>query len=322
MALVRALTFDRFGGPEVLTESERPAPVLMPGTALVRMKAIGVNFADVYRRRGNYHLEGAPPWILGYEGAGVVEAIDATGGAASTPFAIGDRVAFADVPHANAEIVRAPLTHLVPLPHAIDFDTAGAVMLQGLTAHYLVTDSHRTKAGERALVHAAAGGVGLLLVQMITRRGGRVVAITSTAEKTALAKRFGADSAYRYDEDWVSAARGVDVAYDSVGSTLAQSLDAVRVGGHVVFYGMAGGDPAPIDPRRLMDQSKTLTGGDLWNVLTSSEERVRRSRELFATIARGDLTVTISHALPLAAGAEAHRLLESRTTVGKVILRP
>jgi NADPH2:quinone reductase len=316
---VRALVFDRFGGPEVLRIAEVSAPALEPGSAIVRMHAIGVNFADVYRRRGNYHLEGEAPWILGYEGAGVIEAIDAKD---ALGFAVGDRVAFADVPHANAELVRAPLTHLVPLPSDLTFDVAAAAMLQGLTAHYLVSDSHVIRAGERAVVHAAAGGVGLLLVQMITLRGGAAIALVSSQEKARLAKEMGAREVYLYSDDWSTLAAGADVVYDSVGSTLDQSLDTVRKGGHVVFYGMAGGDPKPVDPRRLMDGSKTLTGGDLWNVLTSREERLRRTAELFSWIANGSVRITIAGVFPLAEGAEAHRRLESRATLGKLLLRP
>jgi NADPH2:quinone reductase len=320
---VQALVFDQFGGPEVLSLRDIAAPALEPGTALVRMKAVGLNFADVYRRRGNYHLVGKPPWILGYEGAGVIEAIDASGAGAGLPsFAVGDRVAFADVPQANAEIVRAPLSHLVPLPESVSFQLAAASMLQGLTAQYLVKDSHAIKPGERAIVHAAAGGVGLLLVQMIALAGGVPIALASSDEKVALAREKGAALGFRYDEDWVDKGRGADVVYDSVGETLAKSLDAVRIGGHVVFYGMAGGDPAPVDPRKLMDGSKTLTGGDLWNVLTSSEARVKRSAELFALIGEKKLGVTIAGEFPLARGADAHREIESRKTMGKILLIP
>lgn len=325
---MHALVFDEFGGADVLSYREIPAPEIAPGTALVRTRAIGLNFADIYRRKGNYHLEGPPPFVLGYEGAGVVEAI-ATGDTGALPTRVGDRVAFADVPHANAELVRAPLDHLVSIPDAVSFETAAAVMLQGLTAQYLVRDSHVLRAGELAVVHAAAGGVGLMLVQLAKLAGASVLALTSSAAKADAARAAGADWTASYDEDWPSIAhqrsagkRGADVVYDAVGSTLQRSLDAARVGGHVVFYGMAGGDPAPVDPRRLMDESKSLTGGDLWNVLTSAAERERRSGELFALVARGDLRVTIAATFPLACGADAHRLLEGRGVIGKVLLLP
>jgi NADPH2:quinone reductase len=322
---VRTLVFEKFGGPEVLHLTDLPTPELSPGHARVRLHAIGMNFADVYRRRGNYPLPGAPPWVLGYEGAGEIQAIDGP----ANGLRVGDRVAFADVPRANAEQVIAPLTHLVPLPEDISYATAAALLLQGLTAHYLVHDSHPLAAGQTAVVHAAAGGVGLLLVQLAKERGAQVIALVSSDEKAARAKQAGADQVLRSGGDWVAQVRaasrdgqGADVVYDSVGSTLGASLDATRRGGRVVFYGMAGGDPAPVDPRRLMDESKSLTGGDLWNVLTSREERVRRANELFALVRAGRLEVAISRVFPLAAGAEAHRFLESRQSIGKVLLSP
>jgi NADPH2:quinone reductase len=309
---VRALYFEKFGGPEVLQYGDVADPVCEPGSALVRTRAIGLNFADIYRRRGNYHLAGNPPFILGYEAAGSIE---------SGPDA-GARVAFADSPHANAELVCVPPEKLIPLPDDIEFETAAALLLQGLTAQYLVHDSHVVKRGERVLVHAASGGVGLLLVQLLKHRGAHVIALASTEEKCAEARRAGADEAYRYSDDWQNRARGCDVVYDSVGRTLDDSIDCVRTGGHVVFYGMAGGDPAHVDPRRLMDGSKTLTGGDLWNVLDSPGERIRRANELFALIRSGALHVRIDRTFALAEGAGAHRYLESRRSKGKVLLIP
>jgi NADPH:quinone reductase len=323
---MRALTFDRFGGPEVLTVRELPTPELPPGHALVKTAAIGLNFADVYRRQGRYHLVGEPPYVAGYEAAGTIVAL---GSEVDATFTIGDRVGFADSPRANAELVAVPREKLIPLPDDIDFDTAAALLLQGLTAQYLVRDSRAVAPGDDVLVHAAAGGVGLLLVQIARRLGARVFALASSAEKRAAALAAGAEASFPSDGDWVTAARawsrtgqGVDVVYDSVGSTLATSLDATRVGGQVVFYGMAGGDPAPVDPRRLMDESKTLTGGDLWNVLTGPDERRRRAAELFGWVADGSLAVHIAQGFPLAEGARAHSFLESRRSIGKVILWP
>jgi NADPH2:quinone reductase len=314
---VIALTFDSFGDPGVLGIREVPTPLPGRGEARIRMHAIGLNFADVYRRKGNYTLVGEPPWILGYEGAGVVDAVGE-----DVRWRVGDRVAFADVPRANAEQVVAPASHLVALPESVSFETAAAAMLQGLTAQYLVRDSHRVVAGETMLVHAAAGGVGLLLVQLGVLHGATVIGVTSSAAKAAAARQAGASEVLLYDDDWAARARGVDVVYDSVGSTLDASLAAARTGGHVVFYGMAGGDPAPVAPRRLMDESKTLTGGDLWNVLTSAEERARRSAELFEWIGSGKLRITIAARFPLADGAQAHAYLEGRGAIGKVLIIP
>lgn len=318
---MHALIFDTFGDADVLHWAERPDPVPLPGQAVVRMKSVGLNFADVYRRNGNYHLSGSAPWLLGYEGAGVIE--QAVAG--DTLFPAGTRVGFADMPYANAELVAVDHDKLIALPDDIDFDTAAAVLLQGLTAQYLVTDSYAVRPGDMAVVHAAAGGVGLLLVQMLKARGATVLGVASSAAKRATVLAIGADAVAGYD-DWreqaqsLSGGRGADVVYDSVGRTLGDSLAAARTGGTVVFYGMAAGDPDPVDPRQLMDRSLTLTGGDLWNVLTSAAIRRERADALFAQIRAGQLRATIAARFPLAEGAQAHRYLESREAIGKVLL--
>lgn len=305
---MKALYFERFGGPEVLRYGDLPDPISPPDSVLVRTSAIGLNFADVYRRRGNYHLAGNPPYIAGYEAAGRV--VDT-----------GARVAFADSPFANAELVAVPHEKIIPLPDDISDETAAALLLQGLTAQYLVRDSYRIARRDVAVVHAAAGGVGLLLVQLIKYYGGRAIAFASTAEKCEAARRYGADEAYTYDE-WPGKARGADVIYDSVGATLDESVAAVKTRGTVVFYGMAGGDPKPVDPRGLMDGSKTLTGGDLWNVLTTHDDRVSRANELFDLVRAGALQVPIASRFALSDGGRAHEFLESRSAIGKVLLIP
>ncbi len=312
---MKALSFERFGDASVLQYTDLPDPEPRPGHALVRTAAIGLNFADIYRRNGNYHLAGNPPWILGYEAAGTVESIDGDG------FAPGARVAFADAPHANAELVSVPVEKLIALPDDVEFDIAAAVMLQGLTAQYLAEESHRIVAGESVLVHAAAGGVGLLLVQYAKAAGARVTGLVSSEEKRQAALDAGADEALLYRDGWPIRDR-FDVVYDSVGTTLAQSLDAARVRGTVVFYGMAAGDPEPVNPRRLMDESKTLTGGDLWNFLTSADERRSRAARLFASIRSGAIRPRIAAKFALRDGANAHRFLEGRGAIGKVLLIP
>ncbi len=184
---MRALVFELFGGPEVMHLHEVPDPVPGADEALVRTRAIGLNFADIYRRQGHYHLAGDPPWIAGYEAAG-----DVVWAPADSGFAPGDRVAFADSPYANAELVAVPTDRLIPLPDGIDHDTAAALLLQGLTAQYLIRDSHPLRAGESVLVHAAAGGVGQLLMQLAVAGGARVLGLASTPEKTAVATAAGA----------------------------------------------------------------------------------------------------------------------------------
>jgi len=319
---MHALVFREFGGADVLRHDQVPDPVPGPGQALVRMRAVGLNFADVYRRKGNYHLAGSPPWILGYEGAGEVVSAPAGSGLQA-----GQRVGFADSPFSNAELCAVDVDRLIPLPDAISFDTAAASLLQGLTAQYLCRDSYAVRAGDWAVVHAAAGGVGLLLTQILRHLGAHVIAIASTEAKRQAAREAGADVVLP-TEGWAQAVRlatggrGADVVYDSVGTTLRDSLDAARIGGTVVFYGMAAGDPAPVDPRLLMDRSLALVGGDLWNVLTSAHERRTRAAELFAWIASGVVQVRISRTHALRDGAQAHRELEGRGVIGKIVLRP
>ncbi|MDN3583852.1 quinone oxidoreductase family protein [Mucilaginibacter flavus] len=319
---MKALTFSTFGGPEVLEYIDIPNPVLKPGELLVEMKAIGLNFADVYRRKGNYHLKGTPPFIAGYEGAGVV--VDANNNAG---FKAGDRIGFADVPFANAELVTVPVDHAIPLSDDIRFETAASVLLQGLTAQYLATDSHHTQPGETVLIHACAGGVGLLLTQISKLLGATTIGLTSSAEKAQVALNNGIDKVLLYQNDWKKelfdfCADGVDVVYDSIGSTLTDSFEVTKTCGQVVFFGMAGGDPAFVDPRMLMDTSKTLTGGDLWSYLTSKEERIKRANQLFEWIGNKDIIVTPPTVFKLADGAQAHILLESRKSNGKIILVP
>ncbi|MCU5107442.1 quinone oxidoreductase [Bacillus cereus] len=321
---MKALCFETFGNTDVLQYKEIPDPIINPNEILVRTKAIGLNFADIYRRRGDYHLAGNPPYILGYEGAGIVEEV----GTNVTTIKPGDRIAFADVPFANAELVAIPSEKAIPLPDSISFETAASVLLQGLTAHYLTKDSYQIKQGDTALVHAAAGGVGQLLIQMIKLQGGTVIALTSSNKKNKVATLAGADHVFLYTEAWqnkvleITHGTGVNVVYESVGSTLEDSFNATKIGGTVVFYGMAGGNPAPVDPRMLMDTSKTLTGGDLWNVLTTYEERKKRSTQLFEWITSGKLNIASPTTFSLQYGAHAHELLESRKSTGKILLIP
>ncbi|MDP4157655.1 MAG: quinone oxidoreductase [Bacillota bacterium] len=321
---MKALIFESFGGPEVLQYQEITDPTILENEILVRMKAIGLNFADVYRRKGNYHLAGTPPYILGYEGSGIVEQV----GTGVTSIKVGDRIAFADVPFANAELVAVPEEKVIPLPDDISFEVASSILLQGLTAQYLTKDSYEIKAGDTILVHAAAGGVGQNLIQICKLLGGQVIGLTSSLEKSKAAYAAGADFVFLYEEEWsgkvkeVTNGRGVDVVYESVGSTLTKSFEAAKIGGTVVFFGMSGGDPDPVDPRMLMDTSKTLTGGDLWNVLTSLEEREKRSKQLFNWINKGKIKVPKPAIFPLKDGSKAHILLESRQSIGKILLTP
>lgn len=321
---MKALTFSEFGGPEVLRLIDVPDPQPGPGQALVKMQAIGLNFADIYRRQGRYHLRGAPPYIAGYEGAGLIVVAPVGSG-----FAPGDRVGFADAPFANAELVAVDAERLIRLPAAITADQAAAALLQGLTAQFLARDSHALGPGQRALVHAAAGGVGGLLMQWGRARGAQMLGLVSSEAKAAALRVQGVEALIVTPGEAITAAldrsghaSGFDVVYDSTGTTVLESLQLARTGGTVVFYGMAGGQPPAVDPRLLMDGSKRLVGGDLWNVLTSAEQRQQRADELFALLASGALLQPIAARFTLAEGAAAHALLEARGTVGKVLLLP
>lgn len=321
---MKALCFDNFGDPEVLEYRTIPDPEVGEGEISVKMQAIGLNFGDVYRRRGNYHLEGEPPYILGYEGAGIVEEISSD----VKEFRPDDRIAFADVPYANAELVVVPIEKAIPIPEDITFEIAASVLLQGLTAQYLTHDSYRLQASDTVLIHAVAGGVGQLLTQIVKMLGGYVIGLTSSERKRDFALQNGADKVFLYSQDWrdevltCTKNRGVDVVYESVGSTLMQSFEVTKIGGTVVFYGMAGADPEFVDPRMLLDTSKTLTGGDLWNVLVDHQERIKRANMLFDWIQKGKIEVKSLKSFKLSEGAEAHQFLESRQSIGKIILIP
>ncbi|MDQ1230970.1 quinone oxidoreductase [Sphingomonas sp. SORGH_AS_0879] len=318
---VKALFFDRFGGPEVLRYGALPDQALDADSVLVETSAIGLNFADIYRRQGIYVLDGEAPWIGGYEGAGRIVAV----GDAVDRWRVGQRVEFLDVPRAHAERVCAPAQRLVALPDDVD-DRTAAALLQGVTAQYLVEDSGRLSAGDRVLIQAASGGVGRLLTQMAVALGAEVHALASTPSKREQARSNGASAVYGYD-DWVAKVRratgdGVDVVYDSIVTTLHDSLAALRPGGRVVIFGKAGGTPPAIDPLSLMEESKGVVGGDLWTYLNRTESRQSRADRLFAALRTGTITAPAITAFPLSEGAAAHRLLEDRNFAGKIVLIP
>jgi NADPH:quinone reductase-like Zn-dependent oxidoreductase len=318
---MKALFFDRFGDADVLQYGDLPDPALDAASALVAPTAVGLNFADIYRRRGAYVLDGAAPWIGGYEGAGRIVAL----GDAVTGWHVGQRVGFMDVARAQADRVRADPHRLVALPDDIDDRTAAALLLQGLTAQYLVEESVAVSAGDHVLVQAAAGGVGRLLTQLATARGALVHALASTPAKRDQVRANGAVAAYDYADDWVAEVRtntgvGVDVAYDSIGTTLMQSIAALRPGGRVVIFGKAGGPPPSVDPLLLMEESKGVVGGDLWTYLDGKQSRQQRADRLFAALRAGTITTPTVTPFPLARGADAHRLLEDRSFAGKIVL--
>lgn len=302
-------------------------PVLRPGPgeALVRVEAAGVNFIDVYKRVGLYAVP--LPATLGEEGAGTVVAI----GEGTGEVGEGDRVAWASVLGAYAEYAVVPAARLVPLPPEITARQGAALMLQGMTAHYLATSTHPLGEGDLCLVHAAAGGVGLLLVQIAKRRGARVIATAGSDEKAALARAAGADEVIVYTRDdfadevtRLTGGAGVQVVYDSVGrSTFLRGLDVLAPRGTMVLFGQSSGPVAAFDPQLLNRKgSLFLTRPTLGHYVATRDELLGRARDLFEWVSRGELSVRVGAELPLSRAADAHRALEGRKTTGKVLLIP
>jgi NADPH2:quinone reductase len=323
---MRAVVVHEHGGPGVLTAQEMPSPEPGPGQLRIEVAAAGVNFIDVYYRTGVYPLE--TPFIVGSEGAGLVTAI----GADVTGYLEGDHVAWAMVPGAGyAEQVIVPVDRAVRVPAGIDDETAAAVLLQGLTAHYLTRSTYPVRSGETALVHAAAGGVGLLLTQVLSAQGVRVIATTSTEEKVALAREAGAAEVIRYDKEDVASevsrltdGHKVDVVYDGVGrATFDGSIDSLRPRGMFVLYGAASGPVAPVDPLLLLSKgSLFFTRPTLGHYVASRDELLERSRELFEWVASGALSVRVGARYTLDQARQAHEDLESRRTTGKSLIIP
>lgn len=322
---MKAIRVHEFGGPEALRLEEVPLPEPAAGQVRVRVEAAGVNFIDVYHRTGAYPSD--PPVTIGREGAGVVDAV----GDGVTGVGEGDRVAFAMVPGAYAEYVLVAAEKLAPLPPEISGEDGAAVMLQGTTAHYLTHSTYPLQEGDACLVHAAAGGVGHLLVQLAKMRGARVIGTASTPEKVQFALDAGADEVIRYTEvDFreevlsLTEGRGVDVVYDAVGrATFMDSLRSLRPRGYLVLYGQASGAVEPVDPQLLNRHgSLFLTRPSLSHYLADRDELLWRTGDLFEWMADGRLNVNVDQRFPLAEAPQAHRYLEGRKTTGKIVLIP
>jgi NADPH2:quinone reductase len=322
MKAVRVLNY---GGAEVLAIEDIAVPEPQAGEARVKIEAIGVNFIDIYQRTGLYPLK--TPFTLGMEGAGVV---DATGDHV-TEVKKGDRVAYAMVLGSYAEYAIVPAAKLVPLPANVNSQSAAALMLQGMTAHYLTHSSYPLKNGETALVHAAAGGTGLLLVQIAKMRSARVIGTVSTEAKAQLGKEAGADEVILYTQtDFLTevkkltGGKGVHVVYDSVGATtFEKSLDCLRPRGYLVLFGQSSGPVPPFDPGKLAAKgSLFLTRPTLAHYTLDRAELLQRVGDLFGWTAAGKLKLRIDKVSLLSQAAEAQRLLESRKTTGKIVLVP
>jgi NADPH2:quinone reductase len=321
---MQAIRVEQHGGPEVLqvTDIDDPAPA--EGQIRVRVEAAGVNFIDIYHRAGLYPLD--LPFVIGQEGAGVVDAVAPD----VNDVAVGDRVAWAGRMGSYAELVCLPADRGVHVPDGVGLRTAAAVMLQGMTAHYLTTSTFPLSAEHTALIHAGAGGVGQLLIQLAKRTGARVLTTVSTQEKAELARAAGADDIVNYVEvDFAEEVLrrvpgGVDVVYDSVGKdTFDRSLRCLRPRGHLVLYGQSSGMVEPVDPRRLASGgSLFLTRPLLAHHVATRDELEWRAGELFGLIGQGQLEVRIDREFPLAQAADAHIYMQQRRTRGKVLLIP
>lgn len=324
---MRAIQAVRAGGSEVLQLIDLPDPVPSPHEVVVKSAAAGVNFIDTYRRSGTYPMPF--PHVPGDEGAGVVTAV----GQGVTDLAVGDRIAWADCPGSYAELVRVKADRALQVPDDMALDVAAALPLQGLTAHYLVTTTYPVKRGDWILVHAGAGGVGLLLTQLATARGARVITTVSNAHKEELSREAGAAAVIRYDRlaDLTAelpvlvrelAGGGVPVVYDGVGrSTFDASLASLHPRGLMVLFGASSGPVPPLDIQRLYSGgSLFITRPTVGHHIATTKELRERADELFAAVLAGTLNIRIGSRLPLAEAAAAHRALEGRGTTGKVIL--
>ncbi len=322
---MRAIQVSQVGGPEVLTPVDLPVPTPKANEAVVQVKASGVNFIDVYFREGRYP---APlPFINGQEAAGVVTAV----GSDVASLQVGDRVAYTSALGSYAEYAAVPAARLVKVPDALTFEQAAAAMLQGMTAHYLLYSAYKLQQGETALVHAAAGGVGLLLVQMAKKIGARVIATAGTEEKAQLARDAGADECIVYTQaDFetetkrLTGGKGVHVVYDGVGkATFDKDLDVLLPRGYLVLFGGASGAVPPFDLIKLSQKgSLFITRPTLAHYTLTREELEWRAGEVMQMIVAGDLKLRIHKIYPLVEAAQAHRDLEGRKTTGKLLLAP
>ena len=322
---MQAIQVNKVGGPEVLTPTELPVPSPKPNEAIVQIKASGVNFIDVYFREGRYP---APlPFVDGQEAAGVVTEV----GSEVTDVKPGDRVAYTSSLGSYAEYAAVPANRLVKIPDELDFEQAAAAMLQGMTAHYLLNSSYPLKQGETALIHAAAGGVGLLLVQMAKKIGARVIATAGTPEKAQLARDAGADECIIYtaadfetETKRLTDGKGVHVVYDGVGkATFDKDLEVLRPRGYLVLFGGSSGAVPPFDLIKLSQKgSLFITRPTLGHYTLTREELEWRAGDVLQAIVRGDLKLRIHKVYPLAEAAQAHRDLEGRKTTGKLLLKP
>lgn len=299
---MKALYFEDFGDSSVLTYGELPTPIIGDDDLLVKITLIGLNYADIYRRKGEYHIEKHLPYINGYEGVGTIIAC----GSNVEQFRKGDDILFVDVPFANAEQVLVPVENAIKIPARLDKKLVASIGLQGLTADFLAHDLGKNQPGENVFVHGISGGVGQILSQILSADGINVYGATSTVEKQQLALAQGAKKVFLRNSEWEKGYTSFfDTVYDGIGITLADSISLIKNRGKVVFFGMAGGNPPEIDFVRLFSQSKSILTGDLWDYLTSSKEREFRSERLFSYFQDEKIQISEPTIFPLAQGKKA-----------------
>ena len=321
---MKAVQITEFGGPEVMKYQDLPDLSPNEGQALVQIEAVGVNYTDTYSRSGVNPT--TLPWVVGVEGAGVVKQV----GPNVTQVREGDSVVYCGIPGSYAEQAIVPADRLIKIPQGLDSKASAAAMLQGMTAHYLCHSTYQVKQGDKVLVHAGAGGVGLLLIQMVKRLGGYVFSTVSTDAKAQLAKDAGADEVILYtsqnfaDEmNKATNGQGVEVVYDAVGQTTFDgSISSLARRGYMVLYGQASGPVPPVDPRVLGNGSKFLTRPGLGDYTVTRQELEQRAGDVLGWVKSGELKLRIEHVMALSEASEAHRQLESRLTTGKVVLIP
>ncbi len=322
---MKAIVFDKIGGPEVMKIAEVPKPEVKPGMVLLKVRAAGINFADTLFRQGQYLMQPKLPDTPGLEGSGEIEAV----GAGVTNLKVGQRVA-ALGSKMYAEYALAPAAQVIPLPDSIGFAEGAAFPIQVLTAWHMLHTSHKTAPGQTVLVHSAAGGVGIVAVQIAKAAGARVIGTVSNDSKFALVKEHGADDVINYvtndfatEANRLTGGRGVDLILDAVGATtMEKGLTCLAPFGHLILYGRAGGPPEPLNLFKLFEKSTKVSGFVLYTVTAVPEVMRRGIEESFKLMAEGKLKLVIGKSFPLAAAAEAHRFMESRNSTGKLILTP
>jgi NADPH2:quinone reductase len=322
---MKAVVFDKIGGPEVMKIAEVPKPEVKPGTVLIKMRAAGINFADTLFRQGQYVMQPQFPETPGLEGAGEIEAV----GAGVSNLKTGQRVA-ALGSKMYAEYALAPATQVIPIPDSLSFENAAAFPVQVLTAWHMLHTAHQTEPGQTVLVHSAAGGVGIVAVQIAKAAGARVIGTVSSDGKAAIAKEYGADDVINYasndfavEANRITGGRGVDLILDAVGATtFEKGLTCLAPFGHLILYGRSGGAPEPLNLFRLFEKSVKVSGFVLYTVAAVPDVMRRGIEESFKLIAEGKVKLLVGKSFPLAQAAEAHKFMESRQSTGKLVLIP